>query len=125
VRALGLNIINMGFVPAFLGFGLFTLLRRLLPTSRVGVLASSALGALVSVVLASIAFTVEYAIGGNGAAPVGAVAVAMIGIHVLIGIGEAVITTLTVSAVLASRPDLVYGARDLPRPAPAPWGAAA
>jgi cobalt/nickel transport system permease protein len=31
----------------------------------------------------------------------------------LIGIGEAVITALTVGAVLASRPDLVYGARDL------------
>jgi ABC-type Co2+ transport system permease subunit len=29
--------------------------------------------------------------------------------HVLIGIGEAVITMLTVSAILASRSDLVYG----------------
>jgi ABC-type Co2+ transport system permease subunit len=33
----------------------------------------------------------------------------MIGIHVLIGIGEAIITGLTVSAVLASRSDLVFG----------------
>jgi cobalt/nickel transport system permease protein len=37
----------------------------------------------------------------------------MVGIHVLIGIGEAVITGLTIGAVLAVRPDLVYGARDL------------
>jgi cobalt/nickel transport system permease protein len=37
----------------------------------------------------------------------------MIGVHLLIGIGEGVITAMTVSAVLASRPDLVYGARDL------------
>jgi cobalt/nickel transport system permease protein len=37
----------------------------------------------------------------------------MVGVHVLIGIGEGIITALTVSAVLASRPDLVWGARDL------------
>jgi cobalt/nickel transport system permease protein len=34
----------------------------------------------------------------------------MLGWHVLIGIGEAVITALTVSAVVAVRPDLVYAA---------------
>jgi cobalt/nickel transport system permease protein len=37
----------------------------------------------------------------------------MVGVHVLIGIGEGVITALTISAVLATRPDLVYGAREL------------
>ena len=43
----------------------------------------------------------------------------MVGVHVLIGIGEGVITALTVGAVLAVRPDLVYGARDLAGPAEA------
>jgi ABC-type Co2+ transport system permease subunit len=33
----------------------------------------------------------------------------MVGTHILIGIGEAIITGLTVSSVLASRSDLVYG----------------
>jgi ABC-type Co2+ transport system permease subunit len=33
----------------------------------------------------------------------------MVGTHILIGIGEAVITFLTISAVLASRSDLVFG----------------
>jgi cobalt/nickel transport system permease protein len=33
----------------------------------------------------------------------------MVGTHILIGIGEAIITALTVSAVLASRSDLVFG----------------
>jgi cobalt/nickel transport system permease protein len=37
----------------------------------------------------------------------------MIGVHLLIGIGEGVITALTVGAVLAVRPDLVAGAADL------------
>jgi ABC-type Co2+ transport system permease subunit len=33
----------------------------------------------------------------------------MVGTHLLIGIGEAIITSLAVSAVIASRPDLVHG----------------
>ena len=40
-------------------------------------------------------------------------AAAMVGVHVLIGIGEGIITALTVGVVLGVRPDLVYGARDL------------
>ena len=115
VSALGLNIINMAFIPAFLGYGLFWLARRILPASRTGVLASTALAAFASVALASVMFTIEYAIGGNGAAPIATVAGAMVGVHVFIGIGEAIISVLTVGAVLATRPDLVYGARDLPR----------
>jgi ABC-type Co2+ transport system permease subunit len=35
----------------------------------------------------------------------------MMGTHLLIGIGEAVITLFSVTAVMASRPDLVYGYR--------------
>ena len=37
----------------------------------------------------------------------------MLGWHTLIGIGEAIITSLTVGAVIATRPDLVYAARGL------------
>jgi cobalt/nickel transport system permease protein len=68
------------------------------------------------VVLASVAFVVEYAIGGTGGASVGTVLAAMVGVHTLIGIGEGIITALTVAAVLAVRPDLVYGAADLQTP---------
>lgn len=112
ISALGLNIINMAFIPAFAAYGLFLLARRVLPAGRTGVLTATAIAALLSVVLASLAFVVEYAIGGNGAVTVGTAAVAMVGVHVLIGIGEAVITTLTIGAVLATRPDLVYGASE-------------
>jgi cobalt/nickel transport system permease protein len=114
LSALGLNIILMAFVPAFLGYGMFVVARRALPATRGGVLTATASAAFVSVVLASIVFTIFYSLGGNDAVPVSTVAVAMIGVHALIGIGEAVITTLTVGAVLATRPDLVYGAGDLP-----------
>ena len=70
----------------------------------------------ISVVLASLAFVVEYAAGGNGGAPVGTVFAAMVGVHTLIGIGEGIITALTVGGVLGVRPDLGYGAADLQSP---------
>jgi cobalt/nickel transport system permease protein len=119
LSALGLNIMNMAIVGAFVGYGIFLLARRLLPATRGGIVTAAAAAALVSVVLASVAFTLEYAVGGAGGASVGRVAAATVGVHVLIGIGEALITALTVSAVLAVRPDLVYGARGIRLRAPA------
>lgn len=113
LSALGLNVINMALVTAFGGYLLFLALRRVLPRTRSGVVLASGIAAGLGVVLASFAFTFEYAIGGTGGASVGTVAGAMIGVHALIGIGEGIITGLTVSSVLAVRPDLVYGARDL------------
>jgi cobalt/nickel transport system permease protein len=74
---------------------------------------ASAIAAFLSVIMASIAFFIEYALGGVGEVSLGAVFAAMVGVHALIGVGEAVITALAVSAVLAVRPDLVYGASDL------------
>ncbi len=115
LSALGLNIIDIAFIPAFLGYGIFLLARRLLPRTRVGVLSATAVASFLSVVLAALAFVVQYSIGGNGAVSIGGAAAAMVSVHVLIGIGEAVITTLTVGAVLATRPDLVFGAADVPR----------
>ena len=35
----------------------------------------------------------------------------MLGVHTLIGLGEAAITFLAVGSIVAVRPDLVYGAR--------------
>ena len=116
ISALGLNVINMAFVPAFVGYALFLLARKVAPATRTGVLTATALAAGLSVVAASVAFSIEYALGGNDAAPFATVVAAMVGVHLLIAAGEAVITTLTVGAVLSSRPDLVYGARDLPVP---------
>jgi cobalt/nickel transport system permease protein len=128
LTALGLNIILMGYTTCFGGYGIFLLIRKLLPKRRSSVVAASAIAAWCGVVLASLVFTLYYAVGGTGGASVSTVAVAMIGVHMLIGIGEAVITALTVGAVLSTRPDLVYGARDL-RPqltlaAPATTGSA-
>jgi cobalt/nickel transport system permease protein len=124
LSALGLNVVNMALVGSFVGYGIFLAVRRLMPAKRSSVVVASGIAAGLAPVLAAVFFTLEYAIGGNGAVSVGDLATAMIGVHLLIGIGEGVITAMTVSAVLASRPDLVYGARDIP-PTTAPVAATA
>jgi cobalt/nickel transport system permease protein len=113
LSALGLNVINMALVTAFGGYLVFAVLRAVLPKRPSSVVVASGIAAGLAVVMASIAFSIEYAIGGTGGASVSTVASAMIGVHTLIGIGEGIITAMTVSAVLAARPDLVWGARDL------------
>jgi cobalt/nickel transport system permease protein len=117
LSALGLNVFNMAIVGAVAGYAIFAAIRAVLPKTRPAVVGASAIAAFLSVVLASMAFCAEYALGGVGNASPGAVFTAMVGVHALIGVGEAVITALVVSAVLAVRPDLVYGARHLmPQP---------
>jgi cobalt/nickel transport system permease protein len=78
--------------------------------------AASFVAALISVPAAALAFSLLFWIGGTAPIDVGTVAMAMGGVHVLIGIGEGLITAVTVSTVLAIRPDLVYGARGLAAP---------
>ena len=118
LSALGLNIVNLALIPAFAGYALFWLARQALPATRRSVVAATAIAAFASVVLAALGFVLAYALGGNGAVPTATVLAAMVGVHGLIGLGEAVISALTVGTVLAVRPDLVYGAADL-APAPA------
>jgi cobalt/nickel transport system permease protein len=113
LSALGLNVLNMALVTAFGGYAAFLLARRVLSRTPSSVVAAAGIAAAVSVVLSALAFTLEYAVGGTGTASVATVAGAMVGVHVLIGVGEGVITALVVGAVLATRPDLVWGARDL------------
>ncbi|MDQ0843305.1 energy-coupling factor ABC transporter permease [Streptomyces sp. V1I6] len=116
LTALGVNITVMGVVTVLVAYGLFRGLVKILPRTRRSVTAASFVAALVSVPAAAAAFTLLYAVGGLTEVPIGSVLTAMVGVHVLIGIGEAMITMLTVGAVIAVRPDLVYGARGLSAP---------
>ncbi|MGC0420852.1 cobalamin biosynthesis protein CbiM [Embleya sp. AB8] len=116
LTAIGLNITIMGIVTVVVGYGLYRVVLGLLPARHSSVPIAAFVGALVSVPAAACVFTGFYAIGGTTDVSIGKVAGAMIGVHVLIGIGEAIITAATVSSVLAVRPDLVHGARGLARP---------
>lgn len=113
LTAYGINVLLIAIIPSFVGYGAFRLVRRFLPTSRGAVVGASAVGAFVSVPVAAAAFAVLYGIGGAVDLSFGSVLAAMVGVHLLVGIGEAVITAAVVSAVVSVRPDLVYGAQDL------------
>ena len=113
LTALGVNITDMAIVTTVVGYAVFRVLVKVLPRGRRSITVASFVAALVSVPAASFAFTFIYAVGGTTDVSIGKVATAMIGVHVLIGIGEAAITALTVGAVIAVRPDLVHGARGL------------
>jgi cobalt/nickel transport system permease protein len=118
VTALGANVFNMGVVGA-LGVGLLMVAaRHVLPRTRTSFLAVAGVGAWLSVMAGALLCAVE--LGVSGTVPFATVLPAMLGVHALIGIGEAVITVAAVAAVLASRPDLINGAGFLDRsPAPA------
>jgi cobalt/nickel transport system permease protein len=116
LTALGVNITLMAIVTAVVGWAVFRLVSRSAPRSRTAVIVASFLAALVSVPTSALVFTVLFWLGGTAPIELSSVAAAMGGVHVLIGLGEALITALTVSSVLAVRPDLVYGARGLAAP---------
>ncbi|WP_330349351.1 energy-coupling factor ABC transporter permease [Streptomyces sp. NBC_00582] len=113
LTALGVNITDMAIVTTVVAYAVFRGLVKVLPRTRRSVTVASFVAALLSVPAAAVAFTALYAVGGTTEVAIGKVAGAMVGVHVLIGLGEAVITALTVGAVIAVRPDLVYGARGL------------
>jgi cobalt/nickel transport system permease protein len=110
LSAMGLNVFNMALVGTLGGYLVYRGLIAVLPKNRPGTLVSAGLAAGLSVPLAAFAFVLQYAIGGEGGVTLTTVAAAMGGVHLLIGIGEGLITAMVVGAVLASRPDLVAAA---------------
>lgn len=117
LSALGLNITIMAFTTAAVGWGIHKLVLAFLPKRDSSLPPAAFVGALLSVPAAAVVFCGFYAIGGETKVPFGTVFGAMVGVHVLIGIGEALITAVAVSAVLATRRDLVFAARNLQSPA--------
>lgn len=113
ITALGYNVLNMAVVTSLGGWAVFRGLRSVLPATRTAVAAAAGVAAFASVVLSSMAFSIEWLFGASAPVPFDRVFGAMVGVHALIGVGEGVITALTLSAVLAARPDLVVGADGL------------
>ena len=109
LTALGLNVFNMSILAVWIAYFIFLTIKKLLPKNKTSLIVSSAIAALLSVPMSAFGFWVQYAIGGTATFPLETVLTAMISTHILIGIGEAFITVLTISAIMASRSDLVFG----------------
>ena len=76
--------------------------------NRTSIISVSVIAGILSVVFSSIAFTIQYAIGGTISIPVGTVLIAMVTTHLIIGLGEGIITALIITLLMRVRPDLVY-----------------
>jgi cobalt/nickel transport system permease protein len=111
ITALGTNILLMGVTTVVVGWLVFRLLQIVLPKRLSVVPVAAGIGAFLSVPVAATLLVVLYAVGGTEDIRLDNLAIAMVGVHTLIGIGEGVITFLAVGAIMAVRPDLVYGAR--------------
>lgn len=112
VSALGANITNMALIGVTAGYLTALAAARLLRRGggctgrRLGIAGFAA--GVVATQCAALGFVLEYAIGGATPGSVPAVAAYLSGTHLLIGIGEGLITAVTVTAVGRARPDLVY-----------------
>jgi cobalt/nickel transport system permease protein len=117
LTALGLNITNMAVIGTAAGYLLVALLLRVLPKTPAGLSATGFVAAVVSVIVASQGFVFQYWLGGTTDLSMTTIAGSMAGAHLLIGIGEGLITATTVATVARVRPDLVYALRRLRAPA--------
>ena len=111
ITALGTNVLLMGIVTVVVGAVMFRGAQLVLPRRTSLVAPAAALGGLASVVASAATFVVLYAVGGAAPIPIDTLLTAMVGVHVLIGLGEAAITFLVVASIVSVRPDLVHGAR--------------
>jgi cobalt/nickel transport system permease protein len=113
LSALGLNILLIGIVPAFVGWALWSGLRSVL-RSRRAIPVAAGIAAGVSVPVSAAVFAALFVVGGAADLDTGALFAAMVGTHVLVGIGEGLITGGAVAFVLSVRADLIDGATAMP-----------
>ncbi|MEM6400761.1 MAG: energy-coupling factor ABC transporter permease [Cyanobacteria bacterium P01_D01_bin.116] len=107
ITALGANIFNIGFVGVWVGWLLFQTLHRLLGGSKSRLPLAAGIAAAVSVPVAAIFAAIELAISGT--ANFGVILPAMAGVHILIGVGEGLITGGVLTYLITARPDLLPG----------------
>jgi cobalt/nickel transport system permease protein len=106
---MGANIFNMGIIGTLGGYAIYRALCGILggePRSRIP---AAGIAAWLSVFLAAAAMAVE--LGLSGTTDLRLALTAMLAIHALIGIGEALITMAALAFIQVTRPDL-FGLRD-------------
>jgi cobalt/nickel transport system permease protein len=104
--AMGLNIINMGIIPSFAGYFVHRGLTHFWSDDR-GRFAGAFVAGWVSVVLAAVFVAVELALSGSSALAI--TLPAMVGVHMMIGIGEGLLTAFTLNFLTETRADLLRG----------------
>ncbi len=99
---MGANILNMGVITALIGYGLY---RSVITQSQLVRLAVIGVAAWLSVMGAALATSLQLWLSGT--IPLDIVIPAMMGVHALIGIGEALITVAAVAFIMRTRPEVM------------------
>lgn len=99
---LGANIFNMGLITAIIGYGIYQLTAGRGRTPR---LIAAGIAAWLSVMAGAFFTSLQLWLSGTSA--LGVVFPAMMGIHALIGFGEALITVAALAFILRTRPDVL------------------
>jgi len=99
---MGANILIMGVIPALVGYGLY---KPVAQRSRNLKLATAGAAAWLSVIAA--ALLTALLLGFSGTSSFRIVIPAMLGIHLFIGLGEALITVAALAFMMRVRPDLL------------------
>ena len=99
---MGANILNMGLLTAAIGYGLY---RGVVGSSRGTKLAVAGVAAWLSVMAGALATALQLWLSGTSTLQT--VIIAMLGVHAVIGIGEALITVAALAFILRTRPDLL------------------
>lgn len=107
LTVLGANIFNMGLIGTFLGYYLYKGVRALVGyDSWRGMAVGTAIASWASVFVAALLCAVQLALSGT--VPLDVAVPAMSIWHVLIGLGEALITVISISFIWRTRPDLLF-----------------
>ncbi|MDX9990941.1 MAG: energy-coupling factor ABC transporter permease [Anaerolineales bacterium] len=99
---MGANIFNMGVLTAMIGFGLY---RSVLNANKITRLAVAGAGAWLSTMAAALLTSLQLWLSGTSSLQI--VIPAMLGVHAIIGLGEAIITVAALAFILQARPDLL------------------
>ena len=111
---LGANIFNMGVVGTLGGFAVYKVLARVLGGEERARLPAAAIAAYIAVIAGATLMSVELAVSGTS--PIELALPAMLGVHVFIGAGEALITVAALGFIAATRKDLLVAARRVATP---------
>ena len=101
---MGANIFNMGIVGTMGGYAVYRALCGIFGGEQRARIPAAGIAAWLSVVLGSTAMAIE--LGISGTTDIVVALTAMVGIHVLIGIGEALVTMAALAFIQVTRPDL-------------------
>jgi cobalt/nickel transport system permease protein len=101
---MGANIFNMGIVGTLGGYYLYRTIAALMGGEQKGRIPAAAIAGWVAVVAGSVTMTLQLVASGTTVLEIALPA--MVGVHALIGIGEALITGAALAFIAVTRADL-------------------